>query len=120
MTRKSSMLYGGGLWSGLPLTGTVRAALTAAGTTIADALALTGDVNQITTCASGAGAKSPVLAPGDSVVVANEGANALLLYPPTEAITLNGGTAGAAVSVAAGKSALVTGLTAGGYSVLVG
>lgn len=77
------------------------ATATAAGTTIADALDLTSLVNNITTVASGAGVQLPAAAIGTQVLVRNSGANALLVYPDGAGIKINGGTDGAAVSVAA-------------------
>lgn len=78
--------------------------LTAAGTTIADALALTRVYNVLTTVASGAGAKLWDAPVGARLEVVNAGANALLLYPEDAVdATLNGGSIGASVSVAAGS-----------------
>lgn len=62
--------------------GTVAAGLTALGTTQANALAIGADVNQFTTVAAGTGAVLPPMNPGDSCVIFNKGANALLVYPP--------------------------------------
>lgn len=77
------------------------ATATAAGTTIADALDLTSLINNITTVASGAGVQLPAVAIGTQVLVRNSGANALLVYPDGAGVKINGGTDGAAVSVAA-------------------
>ena len=66
--------------------------LTAAGSTAAGALALTSNVNNVTTTASGTGVRLPAqAAPGARIVVLNNGASALLPYPPTGGF-LNGGT----------------------------
>jgi hypothetical protein len=80
---------------------TATATATAAGTTIADALDLTAAVNNITTVASGAGVQLPAAPIGTQILVRNSGANALLVYPDGAGIKINGGTDGAAVSVAA-------------------
>lgn len=119
MARKSSMLAGGGIWAGTPVNGTVARAPSAAGTTTADALHLTADVNEITTCAAGAGAKVPAMEAGDSVAVYNFGANACKLYPTTGG-TMNGGAADAEVSIPAGKSAVVHCFAPGAFGAVVG
>lgn len=75
--------------------------LTATGTTIADALALTAFVNLVGTTAASTGVKLPDAPIGSLIVVQNNGANALNLFPPTATGTLNGGSAGAAVTIAA-------------------
>lgn len=85
--------------------GTVTNSLTAAGTTQADALALTADVNILTTTGSGAGAILPNYDVGDEVWVVNGGANALLLYPPVDHY-INDLAKDAAYSLAADKAAV--------------
>jgi len=63
--------------------GTATGSLTAAGTTQATALVLNDDVNVLSTVSAGSGAILPAgLEVGDSVIVANMGANTLLVYPP--------------------------------------
>lgn len=62
---------------------TQSAGLTATGTTQGTALALTSDINGVTTTASGSGV---ILSSSQrEVVVANAGANALSVYPPSGA-----------------------------------
>lgn len=76
------------------------AALTAAGTTIADALLLTGSVNNVTTAAASTGVKLNANTPiGATVVVRNGGANDLKLYPTSASDVINGGSAGAAITL---------------------
>lgn len=75
--------------------------LTATGTTIADALALTSFINLVGTAAASTGVKLPDVQIGGIVVVQNNGANALNVFPHSTSGTLNGGTAGAAVTCAA-------------------
>ncbi len=75
--------------------------LTATGTTIADALALTSFVNLVGTAAASTGVKLPDAPIGTLVVVQNNGANALNVFPHSASGTLNGGTGGAAVTCAA-------------------
>ena len=57
------------------------ATVSAAGTAIGDATALTSDYNIVTTVASGAGVILPVATVGRRVIVVNRGANALNIYP---------------------------------------
>ena len=61
--------------------GAIATGLTAAGTTISDALDLSADTNVIGTCASGAGVQVPACEVGDSVEIYNGGANACKVYP---------------------------------------
>lgn len=75
--------------------------LTATGSTIADALALTNFVNLVGTVAVSTGVKLPDAPIGSIVFVQNNGANALNLYPVDTSGTINNGTAGAAVTIAA-------------------
>lgn len=75
--------------------------LTATGTTIADALALTSFINLVGTTAASTGVQLPDVQIGGIVVVQNNGANALNVFPQSSLGTLNGGTAGAAVTCAA-------------------
>lgn len=75
--------------------------LTATGTTIADALALTSFINLVGTTATSTGVKLPDAPVGTIVVVQNNGANALNVFPHSATGTLNGGSAGAAVTCAA-------------------
>jgi hypothetical protein len=74
--------------------GDVANTLTAAGTTQANALALSCANNIVTTAAASTGVRLPTTSPGDSVLVANLGANALLVYP-----VVGGSIQGAAVNV---------------------
>ena len=75
--------------------------LTATGTTIADALALTSFLTLVGTTAASTGVKLPDVPVGNIVVVQNNGANALNVFPHVATGTLNGGSAGAAVTCAA-------------------
>lgn len=77
--------------------------LTAAGTTIADALQLSSVFNNVTTVAASTGVKlfEKASKVGYSVIVRNSGANSLNVFPPDASGTINGGSAGAAVVCAA-------------------
>ena len=59
--------------------------LTATGTTLANALVLTADYNQVSTTASGTGVVLPTAVVGRSVYIVNRGANTLNVYPATGA-----------------------------------
>ena len=79
--------------------GSIATGLTAAGTTISDALDLTADTNVISTCASGAGVQVPSSEIGDSVEIYNGGANACKVYPDTSSVQFNSLPAGTAFSL---------------------
>lgn len=75
--------------------------LTAAGNSLATALPLNARTNIVATAAASTGVSLPAgAAVGDIVFVSNNGANALSVYPATSTGTINGGSAGAAVSLA--------------------
>ena len=74
--------------------GAVATGLTAAGTTLATALALTADSNVLATVASGSGVSLPSAEIGDSCEVYNGGANAVTVYPDTTSVQINALTAG--------------------------
>jgi hypothetical protein len=75
--------------------------LTAAGSTLATALPLNAQINIVSTAAASTGVSLPPnAAVGTEVFVANLGANAMNVYPATAAGVINGGSAGAAVSLA--------------------
>jgi hypothetical protein len=85
----------------LSYTDTAATAITAAGTTLADATKLSARFNKVTTAAASSGVSLPAgSAAGELVVVQNSGANALSVYPATATGTIAGGSAGAAVSLA--------------------
>lgn len=92
-------------------TRSVSTALTAAGTTISDALALVSLVNVVSTAALNTGVKLPDAAIGSTVFVQNNGANPLNVFPHSSSGTLNGGSAGAAVTCAAAAGNICTRLT---------
>lgn len=78
----------------------VMATASAAGTTIADATLLTGQVNNVTTVGASSGVKlNPNTPVGITVVVRNAGANDLKLYPASASEAINGGALGAAVTL---------------------
>lgn len=77
----------------------------AAGSTIADATAMTADKNYVTAADGTKGVKLPALVVGESCKVTNT-ANAILkVYPAADTIAINALSAGAAISMAAYSSA---------------
>lgn len=94
--------------------------LTATGTNLATALALTSLNNVLTTVALNTGVKLPTVTPiGAMVVIQNNGANPLNVFPPTATGTLNAGSAGAAVTTAAAAGALCIRVSATDWLVYV-
>jgi hypothetical protein len=65
--------------------GTVITGLTATGTTITDALALTASINVVSTASASTGVKIPSMEIGDEIEILNLGANAVKVYPETGA-----------------------------------
>jgi hypothetical protein len=106
-----SRLLGSGLspLAAVNICGDVATALTATGTTNADALALSATINQVSTTAASTGVRLMSPESGSGVVVINSGANALLVYPSTGAqINALTATTGG-FSVAAGGRAMFVG-----------
>ena len=83
--------------------GDITSGLTAAGSTQADALAISADANIFGTVASGTGAVLAIPSAA-RVIVRNGGANALLVYAPVGG-TMNG-TSNGSLSIATTKNAL--------------
>jgi hypothetical protein len=100
-------------------TRSVSLALTATGTVIGDALALVSLVNVVSTTAASTGVKLPDAPIGSQVIVQNNGANALNVWPHSASGTLNGGSAGAAVTSAAAAGCVCTRLSSTDWLVSV-
>jgi hypothetical protein len=107
--------------------GILNNSLTAAGNSLATALQLQTDFNVCTTVASSTGVAllgtvgagtGPCL-PGDTMIVVNHGANTLSVYPFAATGKIANGSAGAAFSVSATKTAYFT-LISGGPDVWAG
>lgn len=81
--------------------------IVAAGTVITDATQLTKAVNVLATTASSTGVKLPNFGIGSQVFVKNGGANTLNIFPYSSSEAINGGSAGAAITLATTKSALL-------------
>jgi len=89
-------------------TGGVANALTASTThTRAGGTALTAPVNRFTTVAgAGDAATLPPLSPGQGVVVYNDGASAMAVFPNGASDSIDGGSAGASVVLTNAKRCL--------------
>ena len=85
--------------------GDVSASVTAAGSSATDAQSVSAVVTRVSTAAASTGVKLPVAEVGAMMVVRNDGANTLTVYPQTGA-TINGS---ASDSIAAGKAHLFFG-----------
>lgn len=75
--------------------GQTNSSITASGSSISDATALTASNNVITTAAASTGVQLPNGEIGDEVAILNLGANSVTVYPPSSgqinAIAANGG-----------------------------
>lgn len=101
------MAFGVQGFEAIAIVGDVANNLTAAGSTQGTALKLSAVNNIVTTTAASTGVQLPAMGPGDSVTVANLGANALLVYPVTGGAIQTGAT-NAGFSVATLKTATFT------------
>jgi hypothetical protein len=106
-------LMGSGLGSAasLNICGDVTNSITAAGTTNADATQLNSVINNVTTTALNTGVKLFTAEVSSTVVVSNQGANALLVYPAAsgQINALTATTGG--FSVGAGKTVILFGVS---------
>jgi hypothetical protein len=82
--------------------GAVNAAVTAAGTTQGTATPLNVQINDVTSVLAGSGVMLPVPVVGQPNFVCNDGANSLLVYPPT-GVTIGTASANIPVPVATGQ-----------------
>lgn len=87
--------------------GVVASGLTATGTTAIDALALSADINVVATTAASTGVRLPPAEAGAQVVVFNNGASSLTVYPQTGS-TIDGG---ASIAIAASKERIFFGIS---------
>ena len=95
MARAVNIMKGG--WSAgnaKAVNGAIATGLTATGTTLGTALAITADTAVFGTVGSGTGASLPATEIGDSVEIYNGGANALTVYPDASNVQINALTAG--------------------------
>jgi len=82
------------------INGQVNSAVTAAGTTIADAFDLITSINVITTAGASSGVQLPSAMIGDQVEILNLGANAVTVYPDSSSNRINQLTAGVGFTLA--------------------
>lgn len=90
----------------IPFCGVGQLAQTATGSAQTDALAITGKFVHCTTVAASTGVRLPLYSSRpdvDSVIVRNDGANTLNVYPGTSD-TINALSANTAITIAAGAS----------------
>lgn len=107
------MAFGFSPFAAVAVLGDVANNLTAAGSTQGTALKLSAVNNIVTTAAASTGVQLPSMSAGDSVQVANLGANSLSVYPVTGG-AIQTGAANAAFAVAVGKTAVFTARDASG------
>ncbi len=84
------------------------ATLTAAGSSISDALQLTAVYNCVTTAAASTGVKLWAATVGTTLVVKNQGLNTIVVYPPDASGVIDDGSAGAGVNLGVGTEARFT------------
>lgn len=98
----------------------VAVGLTAAGTDLATAFQMTAFTNVFATVGASSGAKLPPDTPiGETILYQNNGSSIMNLFPPSSTGTINGGTGGAAVTVAVGAGGSATRLSATDWLVTV-
>lgn len=99
----------GGLSAGTAraINGQIATGLTAAGTTISDALDLNSSINVISTAAAGSGVQLPSMMLGDMVEVYNGGTGAMYVYPDQSTVAINQLSAGAGVLLAPNTGLMV-------------
>ena len=104
MPALASQVMAGGFSAGqaTALNGTLKTAISAAGTTLATATALTNATNLVSTAAAGAGVALPTAAAiGDTVYVFNDGSgNTMVVYPHKSTAQINNVTAGSGINLA--------------------
>ena len=104
-----SRVQGSGMSGGATtsICGDVGNTLTAAGSSASDALALSTVFSRVSTTAASTGVKLPTAEAGAFLVVANDGANSLTVYPQTGA-TIDGASS---VAIATTKRRLFVGIS---------
>ena len=93
------------------LQGSVKSSISAAGTSITDATDLTASFNMISTCAASAGVQIPLLAPNESILVYNGGANAMKVYPGASTVAINQLAVGSGMVLAINTAVLFYGIS---------
>jgi len=102
------------------VSGSVAATVSAGGSTITDAVALTKLVNNVSTVSAGQGVKLPDEDIGVPVIVRSAGNAQLNVYPPSSSGTINNLTAGVALLLPSQTVATFTRLTSVAWMVEIG
>lgn len=110
------MAYGCSGFEAIAIVGDVANNLTALGSTQGTALKLSAVNSIVTTAAASTGVQLMTMGPGDTVTIANLGANALLVYPITGG-TIQGAAANAGFSVPTLKTVSITARDGSGNSI---
>ncbi|MDA8049948.1 MAG: hypothetical protein M0002_08080 [Rhodospirillales bacterium] len=84
-TASAALAAIGGIGAGTMIPTTTASAVSAAGTTQGTATSLTAQDNEVGSVTAGSGVIVPAADLGDWITVVNEGANSLLVYPPSGA-----------------------------------
>lgn len=100
----------------LNLCGDVDTGVTATGTNLATAYQIVSVFTQFTTVASGTGAALPITEVSESLIVANDGANTLTIYPQTGS-TIEGASS---YSLGVGKRVNIFAVTSTKWLTLLG
>jgi len=98
------------------IAGTVSAGLTATGSSATDALQLSNSWNAVSTTAASTGVKLPTAEAGAQMLVANDGASTLTVYPQT-GTTIDGA---ASVTIATTKRRFFVGTSPTSWVSLLG
>lgn len=80
----------------------------AAGSTLATGTAIANGTTYVTGADGTKGVTLPTAFAGQNYVIFNNGGSALKVYPTSASMAFNGGSAGAAITVAANKGAYIT------------
>ena len=104
----SSGLSGG---TATALQGSVKTAISAAGTVITDATDLTASFNMLSTVASGAGVQVPLMAPNESLLIYNGGANPCKVYGGSASVAINQLSAGSAMLLPQYSAVIIHGIS---------
>lgn len=102
----ASLAITGGITSSGIIANSVGKGLTAAGTTLATALALVAQDSFVTTVASGSGVALPNAPVGARISITNRGANTLNIWPFSATDQIEATTAGTAATLATGSTAV--------------
>ena len=104
-----SQVMGGGFSAGQvsALQGSVNAAVTAAGTTLATATDLTAAINMVTTATADQGVSLPDMGNGDSLLIYNDTSVTIKVYPEDSSSAINQLSAGSGFNLATNTGCFV-------------